>query len=843
MNKFYFRLAEKITATDEYKNDRASVFKEYIKLITNDIVSLDKIIVKRLISASQIFYYSNEDSYKREGSIILSMLIEVCAHSYSDIVPVANSIFYNSGDFPNIKLLESRFPDISFAFNIYTEAARDLRLEANSVEELSFPLTNFQKELWDGLRSGEDVISVAPTSAGKTHIILSYLINAIINSNGAFVAIIVPTRALITEVSSKLYSILQENGNEDDVEICTIPKDEQFSDKTIFVMTQERLYEILQRGDISFNYLFIDEAHNISDESRGVLLHITLEKLLEDSSPQIIIGMPSPQYANSFTSVFREIPFTKKITAHSPVSKVLIKVTPKNRDLVIERRDTGDTIVIPKKFKGTKLSDIAKRLGSGQSNIIYRNQTNSCDNTADEISKLIDKKIGNQYLEEAAEYIESFIHEEYSLAKNLRHGVAFHYGPLPTSVRVLVENLVKEGHVNYIVCTSTLAEGVNLPAKNLFLHDPINRIPYKPAERLEDVKINNITGRAGRMLEHFSGNIFLIEPEKWRYTDYFDESKNKEDKIPTYFNLINNNKQDIITVLSGGSSLNESENHKFYTVANKLIKSFSNDELRATFSAPEIIVSKSDIDEIKDAVKYALNSIKVPPFVLESNPTVGYIQQNKVHAFLSSVENLSDWSLPHPKSEDLYDRILVICKKLIEFGVFNPSGEYSAEYIAMISRKWIKGFSLKEMINDQINWDKNNKTKSLEENEGEDNSFKINSSVRNIIKVINNDIRFKFSNAIKCYQLLLTDVANLKGIDISSVKLHYYLEIGASDERMMSLLNLGLSRETAKELHDNLPKNMHITSIKDLEFILDPSRQSSIHTIMIKEIQHLINRS
>ncbi|MIG41081.1 RNA helicase, partial [Salmonella enterica subsp. enterica] len=142
------------------------------------------------------------------------------------------------------------------------------------------------------------------------------------------------------------------------IEICTIPKDGTFRQKTIFVMTQERLHEILQRGDIYFDYLFIDEAHNISDESRGVLLHITLEKLLEDSAPQIIIGMPSPQYINTFSSVFRGVSFTKEVTAHSPVSKIIMSVKPKGRNLLIERKGTDNSISIPKNFNNKNLSDI-----------------------------------------------------------------------------------------------------------------------------------------------------------------------------------------------------------------------------------------------------------------------------------------------------------------------------------------------------------------------------------------------------------------------------------------------------------------------------------------------------
>nr|HCI8824858.1 DEAD/DEAH box helicase [Klebsiella quasipneumoniae] len=195
------------------------------------------------------------------------------------------------------------------------------------------------------------VITVAPTSAGKTHIILNYLVDSVLDSlDGAFAVIVVPTRALITEVSSKIYNLAKERGREKEIEICTIPRDGNFSDKTFFVMTQERLHEVLLRGDINFNYLFIDEAHNISDESRGVLLHLTLEKVLDNGTPQIIIGMPSPQYQNSFTSVFNDIAFKKEITNHSPVSKLIMNVRPKGRNLEIDRLYSADKVVIPKNF-------------------------------------------------------------------------------------------------------------------------------------------------------------------------------------------------------------------------------------------------------------------------------------------------------------------------------------------------------------------------------------------------------------------------------------------------------------------------------------------------------------
>ena len=98
--------------------------------------------------------------------------------------------------FLTLNLLKKNYPELSFKYSFYSEAEMDFRKELNTVDELSFPLTDFQRTLWESLTLDEDVITVAPTSAGKTHIILSYLIRRMIDSDGAFAAIIVPTRAL-----------------------------------------------------------------------------------------------------------------------------------------------------------------------------------------------------------------------------------------------------------------------------------------------------------------------------------------------------------------------------------------------------------------------------------------------------------------------------------------------------------------------------------------------------------------------------------------------------------------------------------------------------------------------
>lgn len=345
------------------------------------------------------------------------------------------------------------------------------------------------------------------------------------------------------------------------------------------------------------------------------------------------------------------------------------------------------------------------------------------------------------------------------------------------------------------------------------------------------------------MLQHFSGNVFLIEQDKWAFDDYFTESDElKEEKIPTYFKLINDKTDDVIMALSGQYP-REDEQYKFYSVANKLIKAFDNGSLDNTLTAPEVKLDSHMIRRLKNNVEQAFLNLKVSSLILESNPTIGYIQQNKVYEFLMSEVDLHEWSLPHPKSEDLYERLLKISSKLIEYGVFIPSGNYTAKYICLISKKWIQGNSLKEMISEQIYWDNASPSQDANDEDEGINEVKVNKSVRNVINVINSDVRFRLSNAIKCYYTLFVLAVRMKRSNVQSVKLHYFLEIGASDERMMDLLNLGLSREASKEIDEKVPSGVPIKNLADLIRLLDSESISRIHVVIKKEIEHLVNRS
>lgn len=106
---------------------------------------------------------------------------------------------------------------------------------------------------------------------------------------------------------------------------------------------------------------------------------------------------------------------------------------------------------------------------------------------------------------ELADYISRKIHPKYILVKLVRKGIAFHTGELPVDVRIRIEEACRQGILKLVFCTSTLLEGVNLPADNIFVTTLQNG-----KRALSQLDFLNLIGRVGRLGHSMLGNVFLI---------------------------------------------------------------------------------------------------------------------------------------------------------------------------------------------------------------------------------------------------------------------------------------------------------------------------------------------
>jgi hypothetical protein len=114
--------------------------------------------------------------------------------------------------------------------------------------------------------------------------------------------------------------------------------------------------------------------------------------------------------------------------------------------------------------------------------------------------------VGAASMKDASKWIGATFHPEWIFGNALEKGIGIHHGRLPRSLAQYVVKAFNEDKIRFLICTSTLIEGVNTKAKNVIIWD--NKIANK---LIDHFTFNNIKGRSGRMFKHFVGRVFLFD--------------------------------------------------------------------------------------------------------------------------------------------------------------------------------------------------------------------------------------------------------------------------------------------------------------------------------------------
>ena len=121
---------------------------------------------------------------------------------------------------------------------------------------------------------------------------------------------------------------------------------------------------------------------------------------------------------------------------------------------------------------------------------------------------LLESGVGNEVvqLQSAVEWVGREYHPDWLFGKVLAQGIGLHHGKLPLTLSQYVVKAFNGGNVRFLVCTSTLIEGVNTKAKNVIVFD--NKVARR---KFDYFTYNNILGRSGRMFEHFVGHVYVFK--------------------------------------------------------------------------------------------------------------------------------------------------------------------------------------------------------------------------------------------------------------------------------------------------------------------------------------------
>lgn len=711
------------------------------------------------------------------------------------------------GNFPALRtneLVSKAGPDLPWSFH-----AEELRFsDANTVNVGSrkITLTSFQHRLWGHLSSGDRVAISAPTSAGKSFVLQAYLASLFQRGGDLKVVYIVPTRALIAQVANDLTEEIRSLGQAAP-QIVTVPEEPEavLPTRAIFVMTQERLQIVLgAHPEFSASLIVVDEAHSIADGGRGILLQwVVDELLLRNPLSQVLFASPQVGNLEIFGSLFGlddavVLPSGEPTVAQNFIvvevltargGEIALKgVTPgRDEHADLGRRKLGQTLAT----RTERLVHLPALFGKKSTNIIYANGAAEAEKIAMLLADLLSDRPSSPERDALAQLASETVHRDYVLASCVKRGIAFHYSNMPTALRQAVERAFSDGVIDFLACTSTLLQGVNLPAKNIFMCAP----EKGRGQALGGTDFWNLAGRAGRLLREFQGNIYLIDYGNWARQPLGEP---KAEVITSSIEkTLTTDWQALLSVIQeadvGVRRKNDPDTESAFV---RLLSDQREGRLATTLRRSGVEAGSPVALGLQLSLEQASTALTLPNSVIRQASTISAHKQerlfNRLRATIKEGGEIAARGLVplHPREAGAYgsySRILEICHEII-LGLDTTRGLH--RFQALMARRWMLGMPLPEIIQLEIN-----------------RAPRVNrrTTIRETLGTIERTVRFETVRLFSCYSTILDHSlreASLEKLVSSIPPIAVYLEVGASDRTMISLVSLGLSRAAAKILNE-----------------------------------------
>lgn len=448
----------------------------------------------------------------------------------------------------------------------------------------------FLKELWPSqhllgqgnVLKGESVVIQMPTSAGKTKATELIIRSAFIQTRTRLAVIVAPFRALCHEITDSLSMAFA--GEPIEVEELSdslqmdFVLDEILGRFKVVVVTPEKLLYVLRQSPAlaaEIGLAVFDEAHQFDSGTRGItyeLLLTSLRVMLPATAQKVLISA----VISNAAAIGNWLNGNQNV-----VSGVNLSPTSRAMGFVSWQRSVGeinfvsgenideDEFFVPRLISSTRLNNLPRERSErffpdkshgtavGKEIALYLgikliNQgavaifcgtkdvvTGILESAVDKFDRGLAFKAPAFYCDESES--DKLVNltlgnlGEAPATKSARLGIFAHHGNTPHGIRLAVEHAMRAGKIKFVVCTSTLAQGVNLPIRYLIVTSV-----YQGKEKIKTRDFHNLIGRAGRSGMHTEGSVIFADPnvydgkrnrdERWRWRQVRDmlDAKNSE---------------------------------------------------------------------------------------------------------------------------------------------------------------------------------------------------------------------------------------------------------------------------------------------------------------------------
>lgn len=353
-------------------------------------------------------------------------------------------------------------------------------------------LMPYQLMLLKEIEENNNVVVSAPTSFGKSFLVLEYMRRNIMNFNK--IIYVVHTKSLKDEIYLKLKSKFTDYYYVTD-DIDEVTEYEKYI--VIIISDGQNTLEY----DISVDLLIVDEAYNLSkihSNERHFCIMRTYHKLLAKAKKTILLGPFIESVKGEDSELFKLIK-----TNYSPVVQK-----------IIEGKDLNNSKPEEKFIEEIK---------EGNKTIAYFGSKTK-------IYKYIDYLVSNYNEEEYSDsfitWMEEFFPDFWLLPKLMKRGIGLYHSAFPKYINLYNMNKFNKENFNGLITTSAILEGVNTSSKSLIIFDSSAGKIGDEINKLTAFQFFNLCGRVGRLGEEIVGYVY-------NYGDSYKE-RYQEKSLPLY---------------------------------------------------------------------------------------------------------------------------------------------------------------------------------------------------------------------------------------------------------------------------------------------------------------------